>query len=233
MTAWSNNLNGIASGTTVTSSNSGGVSGTAFSAGVVTAPSGGSLTAQAAAAFEGATGLQIVYPAATASGAVGWSGLGLSVGTRFSVSVWHQFSTLPSVNERIFGFGSAFLTIAPSGQYQINNSATLATATAVTPGTWVFLQLAVTTAASTSTGRIETVATNADGTRLLSYDSGATTNAGTTAPTVVQFGRPVGVASANTHWYDLLAADNTLTSGFPGSPAPAPAYATGQFFPFL
>lgn len=222
MTAWANNLNGVASGTTVTTGNSGGVSGTAFN--TATVPSGGSLTAQSAAAFEGATGLQIVWPSTSSFGYVGWNATA-SVGVRLASSFWFQFGSLPSLTSVLYGTSvSATLQVNASGQILVTSStgSTLATSTAVAAGTWLYIQHAVTTNASTSGGRIECNIQKSDASSLLSYDSGATVNGGTAAISTISFGRPGFTSTANTFSYDLLAADNTLVSGFPGTP-PAPA----------
>jgi hypothetical protein len=230
VTAWSNNFNAIASGTTITTTNSG-TSGTAF--GVVTVPSGGSLTADAAAAFEGASGMQFVYPATSATGAVNWLSTGGTAGVRVSTSFWYRFSVAPSNTTAILIPGAVVLGLNSSGQFLVSNTSftgITATSTAAPAGTWLYIQFAE-TYTSTTTGRAECIITTAAGAQLLSYDSGTTLATGNT--TTLTYGRSTNVVTPMTASYDLLNASNVLTSGFPGSPAPAPSYATGQFFPFL
>lgn len=232
MTAFANNLNGIASGTTVTTANSGGVSGTAFNA--VTIPTGGSITAQASAAYEGATGLQFVYPTGSTAGYVFWS-VTAAVGVRVAVSTWFKMASVPTSVDKILAFGGTSVSISTSSQISIVTPAAGTSASAtVSTNSWVFLQLAVTSNASSTAGRIEARLYSSAGAQLFSYDSGATTNGGTTANPAVVFGRGTGGANtAGTHSFDLLAADNALAVGsFPGT-APAPTYDSGQFLPFL
>lgn len=220
MTSWSNNLNGITSGTTVTTANSGGVSGTAFT--TVTVPTGGSLTAQATAAQEGATGLQIVYSTTTTAGYVGWNATA-AVGVRLAVSFWFQFASAPSATVGFYQTTptAAALQLNSSRQILVNsNSGVVATSTAVTAGTWVFVQLASTVGSTTTSGRIEAKITTAAGATVLNYDSAATINTGTAAISSIAFGHPGFAAVANTFSYDLLTADNALGTGFPGTAAP-------------
>lgn len=236
MTTWTNNFNGVASGTTVTTGNSGGTSGTAFN--FVPVPTGGSLTAQATAAHEGATGLQIVYPAASANGYVNWSGLAGTVGTRVSFSCWHRFSAAPTTSDLVLYTSAAVVRVTSTGTYTVTDSAatpstTFATSTAQTAGNWTLLQFAVTAGTTASNGRLEARIFKEDGTTLLSYDSGANTNAGTSSITNVYFGRFTAATQAYTASYDMVAASNVLTSGFPGDPQPLPSYAPGQFLPFF
>lgn len=235
MTAWSNSFNGVASGTTVTTSNSGGVSGTAFN--FVPVPTGGSLTAQSTAAHEGDTGLQIVYPATSAQGYVNWSGLAGTTGTRVSFSCWHRFSATPTASDHVLYIGSAAIRVTSTGQYAATDGgttpATFATASATTPGSWSFIQFAATVGTTTGNGRVEARIFKEDGTTLLSYDSGTTANVGTSSITNVYFGRFTATTQAYTSSYDMVAASNVLTSGFPGDPAPLPSYAPGQFLPFF
>jgi hypothetical protein len=233
VTLWTNNLNGITSGATVTTANSGGTSGTAFNPAVV--PTGGSLTAATAAAFEGTNGLQIVFPSGSSpAGYVAWA-TSVAVGNRVAGSFWYKYGAAPSALEPIMTLGGhATVRLTTSGQLAFHNSGgtAIATATAATAGTWVYVQWATTSSATSGAGRYEFRVTKADGTSLLSYDSGATLTLSSIFGTYY-VGRPSGVAIAQTNSYDLIALDTALTSGFPGDPAPAVAYASGQFFPFL
>lgn len=232
MTTWANNLNGISSGTTVTTANSGGVSGTAFNA--ISIPTGGSVTAQTTAAYEGAAGLQIVYPSGSATaGYVDWN-ISQSIGTRFAASTMFRMAAIPTVQDRMVVLGSMSIEIDTSGRFLVKGGSTvLATSAATTANTWVFVQFAATSNASTTAGRVEAKLYAADGTSLLDYDSGASVNAGTSSPVGIFWGRgSSGVNNGATHSFDLLAADNTLASGFPGT-VPVNPYATGQFFPFF
>lgn len=227
MTLWTNNLNAITSGSTVTSGNSGGTSGTAFT--VALAPSGGSLTAATVAAFEGTNGLQIVFPSTSAGGYVGWN-VNSAVGTRVSGSFWYKFSAAPSAADSIASLGgNATIRLTTAGQFSIvdGGSVVRATSTAVTAGTWVFLQWAVSSSATAGAGRLEFRATKSDGTNLVSYDSGTTITASTIFGTLYH-GRPSGAAVAQTSSYDLLTVDNTLGTGFPGAAAPTPAFTGGM-----
>lgn len=228
MTLWTNNFNGIASGTAVTTGNSGGTSGTAFTA--VQAITGGSLTAASAAAFEGATGLQLVWPATSIIGYVNWGSLGGTAGTRLSGAFWHRFSAAPSTSDQIANIG-ATIRLTSTGAYTVSGTATagatvLATSTAVTAGSWTFIQWASTAGSTTANGRVEARIWKQDGTNLLTYDSGNVANTGTNT-TSAFFGRSNAITSAYTSSYDSLAVSNALTSGFPGDPAPVPSLTGG------
>jgi hypothetical protein len=227
MTLWTNNLNGITSGATVTTGNSGGTSGTAFS--VVLAPSGGSITAATAAAYEGTNGLQIVFPSASTSGYAAWTTSG-AVGTRVSGSFWYKFGAAPSALDQIMSLGGlGTIRVTTSGQLAFYDTGPTvkATATAVTAGTWVFIQWATTSSATAGAGRYEFRVTRSDGTSLVSYDSGNTVTL-TGSFSTFYMGRPGAGAIALTSSYDLLAVDNTLSSGFPGSAAPTPTLTGGM-----
>lgn len=215
MTLWANNLNGIASGTTVTTGNSGGTSGTAFSG--VSAPSGGSVSAQSAAAFEGASGLRLVWPATSASGYVNWSVAG-STGTRASSSFWYQFSAAPTAVSPVIRWALAHVELDTAGRlglWEGNGADVVAQTPPISPGTWVFVQVAFTLGATNGTGRGEFYVYTADGYLIASFDSSAV-NLGAITSTAWFFGRPVAVTSSLTAYYDLLAVSDSLASGFPG-----------------
>lgn len=234
MTAWSNNFNAIASGTAITTSNSG-TSGTAFS--LVQTGTGTSVIAQATSAFEGATGMAIVTAAGVNADVI-WSISGAGQGVRLSQSFWFKRGTLPASELGIVSNSSGAVRLSTTGQVLVYTSAgtLLATATAAAADTWLYIQHATTSAASTTTGRIECVVTTAAGATLLTYDSGTTVNANTAAVTSHTYGAPVGSTStipSGTSSYDLLNLSNVLSSGFPGATAPIPTYAPGQFLPFF
>lgn len=225
MTAWANNLNGIASGTNVSTANSGGVSGTAFNQ--VTTFNGGSVTALAAAAFEGATGLRVVLPAVGSTAYAVWTTTS-AVGARVSSSFWFKYAAAPTAANIFYdNVNGPYLQVTTAGTIQVGVGAStvLATSTAVPADTWVFIQHAW-TPQSTATSKAECRITGATGTVHLDYTSTATLAAGV-ANTSVEFGRRTNTTVASTFSYDLLAADNTLTSGFPGAGAPAPAFTGG------
>jgi hypothetical protein len=213
MTSLANNLNGITPGTTVTTANSGGTSGNAFN-GV-----SGATTAAAAAAYEGAAGLQIVYPATSGGvGQVFWNATA-SVGTRAVASFWYKFSAAPGAKDQIFLWGGGQVSLDTSGRLNIQSGNTiLATSTTLTPGAWYFVQYAVTANASTTGGRLELNVYGSNGATLFSYDSGATVNAGTGSAFQAFFGRGAAVNNPFTASYDLLAVNTSAATGFPGSP---------------
>lgn len=225
MTSWANNFNGIASGTAPTSGNSGGVSGTAFT--IVAAPTSGTMTADSAAAFEGATGLRLVYPeTAAGNGYVAWSISGGTVGVRISGSFWFRFSALPAALSSIAtAAGASTVRLTASGQIGIYDTSNVqkAASTAVTAGTWVYVQWATTAGTTTANGRLELRVTTTTGTQLVNYDSGATQNTNTATIATIYHGRTISSTAAFTADYDLLNIDNTLTGGtFPGTAAPTP-----------
>lgn len=219
MTAYTNNFNAYTSGTTVTAANSTTSGSPAFT--VAQPPTGGTLTAATAAAFEGTNGLQIVYPAGTSTqGYVAWWNVVTTTPVRASTSFWYKFSALPALDVQMLYCNTPSMYLTTSGQLQPKSGATvIGTSTAVTPGTWLFIQFAATTGSSSTNGRIECNVYKADGTRILNVDTGTTTNAG--GGIDFNYGRANNVTAAYTASYDLLNASNALTTGFPGPPPPS------------
>lgn len=228
MTAWSHTFNGYTSGTTITTANSAAGGGTAFNA-VSGEASGFTIRAQSTAAFEGANGMQLVFPSGTSVGGYAQWGPSAPVGTRLSGSFWFRFAAASTAT----GQGDSFALLA-NGLNQLRLSGTaiqatdgtgvvLTTSSSTTTGTWLFVQHAVTAGATTTSGRVECKITTAAGATLLSYDSGAAVNVGTSTITVTRYGRSSGGTQGNTWSYDLLNLTDTLTSGFPGAVAPVAA----------
>lgn len=234
MTSLANNLNGITSGTAVTAGNSGGTSGSAF--GSAFANTGATCTADSAAAYEGACGLQLTYSSASTSGYVSWS-ISAAAGVRLSGSFFFKFSTMPSVLEGILTIASTNLKLTTTGQIEATSVSTVDAATpALSTNKWYYIEWAFTVGTTSSNGRSElNVYDAATGYTLLKYDSGTTLNTGSSTATILQIGRAFNAASSNTLRYDLLAADNTLSTGFPGASKPAyiggsaKAYISGSF----
>src|SRR3954468_21159865 len=139
MTTNTNTLNGIASGTAVTTGNSGSTSGTAF------ASVAGTAVAQSTSAFEGATGLALT----SASGALGYvswlTNSGVSI--RDTFSFYFKIDALPNSGAalNIFVHGALQLFITSAGTIKVYNAgvsggAVLATSAAISTGTWYFIQ---------------------------------------------------------------------------------------------
>jgi hypothetical protein len=88
----------------------------------------------------------------------------------------------------------------------------------VTANTWYRVAIAITPGTTTSNGRLEYAfyADPTDTVPAATWDSGATTNTGTTAVFIVRVGHPAGAAvAARNLWYDNVRAGG-LSSGFFG-----------------
>lgn len=221
MTTATNNLNGIASGTAVTTANSGSTSGTAFNS------VSGSVFAQSTSAFEGASGLAVTLTPAARNANVSWNSTS-SNSVRLSTSYYFKFDNAPSSDSVVtLSAGALIVTLDSTSKLNLINAqggAVSGSTSALTAGTWYFVQSAVTRASSSVAvdGRLEMrVYRVSDGLMMGEVDSGNTLVTGTQSAFTINYGAQINWATpafTNTVVlsYDLLAyTDGLKTQNFP------------------
>lgn len=244
MTAFSYNFNGLAEGAAVPSAAPSSTD-TSGNKPFPQVASGATFTAAAAAAWEGARGGNMVH----SSGATysTWFGMATTAATRAAGSLFVRMPTLPSSTaEVIFGYGPTVFYLRSTGEVYASIGTTGTTTVVrnlatVTAGQWLFIQAAVTVAATNGQHRVEwNVYTGDHGTGTSgavslanSYDSGATLSLGSGT---AQFSYPFEAGRAGpllnavegittyltgtTVHYDNMAHDTAKASGYPGYQPP-------------
>lgn len=219
MTSISNSAEGGTHGTTVTTGNSGGASGTACS--LVTVGTGNTITFSTAGASHGSMGYAASFGTST-NGFLVWP---FVTSGRLVMRFYFKLDTLPSALDHLSYFrGSGNmggLGITSTNKLRlIDASANLisgSTATnALSAGVWYRAEVAVTKGTTTSNGRLEYAYYLGDSTTAeFSYDSGTTVNTDIADTATARLGRQSSTTVANLRYYDSFAAD-ALASGWIG-----------------
>lgn len=190
MAVWTNSAEGGTNGTTVTTANSGGVSGNAF--GLVSIGSGAALTYSTAAAYRGSLGYAISTTSAIAVYAGTGSGLGYA---RSRIRYYLNLGAYPSgviqhVQVATSGGGIFYLYLSETGQISVINAAGTAVKTfpAISLNTWYRIEFIA--QPNTSTSGVLRAAIYA-GDSLTAIDSYASTTADAGSGTInlVNFGK--------------------------------------------
>lgn len=234
MTYYHNTFEGGSDGTTLTIANSGGASGDAFSYifsdNVAYVNGNSNIVYSAAAKANGNLGLRITLTASTSYVRIDDS----NGGTRGVIRVPITPSTVSgdtayAVIRNVSNTVMASVGVYSDGKIRAYNSTGgRINTSAYTPtlGTLYWAELAATSGADTSTGRIEMKIFAADGTtELYSYDSGTTVNTGT--ENVAQFRWGTQTTATGLSYVDIddIQADSNLSTGWlgpytPGNVAP-------------
>lgn len=226
----SNCAEGGTSGTTPSSSNSGGVSGTALT--TQTIGSGCTLTFDTAAAYAGALGYRYVQPSGSLSN---WQLLtGLNATGRVVLRFWYRLDSVPTVVEYVCSFRSSaaqvcVLTIGTDGKFVMQNSAGVGITSgangsaasskatnAISANTWYRVEVSATKGTGTTDGKLEYAYYLGDSTTAEFAWTGTTNvNAGTANITGARIGRTTAANEARTADYDGLFMTE-LASGWVG-----------------
>jgi hypothetical protein len=218
VTARVNSAEGGTSGATVTTANSGGTSGDAWS--TVDTPSGTSATFQTAAAYKGSRGYRITSGSANGTGAsLRWS---LEGWTQVRARFYVRFAALPTVEAGLVWLTNsgnahlvAGLVLTPSGKFRVLNASydqVFATSTSVAVNTWYRVELVVVPGTSKSNGTLRFAYAAADGAAAESFASTSvyTYTAGNLGTFYV--GKLLGAWNTNLDLDDLAADDQSSTT---------------------
>jgi hypothetical protein len=223
-----NNAEGGSNGTAVTTGNSGGVSGDAWTS--VAAGTGNTVTFDSSTvahgslsykAVIGTTNTCILQKTVTGTG-------------RYVMEFGFRFSTVPTAGGTRFfeirnstGAMGSLGILPTTGTVRAYNAAgsniAASESSALSVNTWYRVAFAVTPGADTATGTIEYSLYAGDSTTALWSWTSAAQNTGTTAANFIRIGTPAVLSTANTFWYDDVRA-SSLASGFFGPVATATTY---------
>lgn len=218
-----NTFAGIPAGTIVTTANSGGVSGHAFSS--VTVGTGATADADSTHVIHGAVALQIASASTSAASHVNWTISDSSVTQYYRLYCY--LTALPAASTFLLFLGQggtrcARLGITTTGTIIFQNAAgstILTTTTAVTPGQWFRLEGYMTGNASTGQMQVQLFTSPDSASPAETQTSSAAQNT-LGAATAAQFGLVGALANSGPFWV----ADLGLSSaGYLGPYAQAPS----------
>lgn len=218
MTQLRNNFQGLASGTTLTTGNSGGASGDAFDV-VVAPPTGGTLAASNTAPLMHAPVYMVVQTTTTAGNPTfQWS---TSMGTQTQIwgRVYFNAGALPAGNNRIINFMSGAtqccsIALMTTGQLSLRDAASVDTTTTATLSVNTWYRIEFRFQFSTTTGNASlSLYASPDSTTATETISTTNQNYGAANATLYQFGQ-IGSSTTRGPWrFADVAIDNTAAIG--------------------
>jgi hypothetical protein len=213
-TLFTNNAEGGTPGATVTTANSGGASGNAFT--VVARGAGATLIYSSTAAAHGTLGYSLAGSSGTST-AVGWSGLSAtSIAARF---YYNPGTVAPAALIRLLDIRNpsgtaARIELATTNQLFVQNNAGVTVdtfPTPVKPNTWYRVEIAISISASAAT--IDCAYYLDDGTTPVDAAYATTAgNTGTASVAQVSFGSAATATWTGTSYFDDLAVQTGTTS---------------------